>query len=634
VPPKLKSNDELKQLLAGGAPALHAALAARSEAATSLDDALLLATFRRRAESRVVSGLAQASGETAPCSLAVIAGCNTYPLHELITHYLVMGGMQPRLFLGEYDNYIAEILEPGSALYRFEPQVVFLIPSVARCSYTGGLADPRPEPEREAQGTVAQLLDLCARLHERSRAEIVLANFPLPAGFDPGPYRARSLGSPWSFRKLVNLELGLNAPSYVHVCDVEFLAHRIGGTRAEDARGWFESKQQFSPDMTLAVAREVAHIVGGLRRPPRKVLAVDLDNTLWGGVVGDDGVEGIEIGTTSPRGEAYRAFQSHLLGLSRRGLLLAVCSKNDHDKAMEPFQRHPEMVLRPEHFVAFKANWDPKPDNLRAISDELGLGLDSFAFVDDDPLQVDMVERYTPEVAAVLLNPDPAARVRQLEDCRLFEPQSVTREDASRTESYRVRAAQSERLAVISDLGAYLSELEMVARVRGFTEVDVPRISQLINKSNQFNLTTRRRTEAEVRALVGDPAYLAFSVRLSDRFSDHGLISVVIARLEGPSATIDTWLMSCRVLQRRVEEEALNQLAHAAAAQGCETLSGSYLATPKNEMVRELLPRLGFVLVVKERERSDYRLDLRNYTPVATGIRVVRDVVPVGASLP
>jgi FkbH-like protein len=297
-----------------------------------------------------------------------------------------------------------------------------------------------------------------------------------------------------------------------------------------------------------------------------------------------------------------------------------VCSKNDLDKALAPFERHPEMVLRRDDIVAFHANWRPKPDNLREIAAELNLGLDSLVFVDDNPAEIEIVRRFTPEVATLLLGPDPADYVGQLEDARFFESRTLTAEDAQRTRQYQRQARAEVLLASATDMDAYLASLEMVATVRPFRPADVPRIAQLINKSNQFNLTTRRRSEAEVQRLVGDPEHVTFSIRLADRFGDHGLIAVVIGRL-AEFLEVDTWLMSCRVLNRQVEEETMREIFRLAEGR---TVRGRYLPTEKNRMVRDLYPRMGFVVAGEEPTgAATFTAPPRELAP--THIRIARE---------
>jgi FkbH-like protein len=352
------------------------------------------------------------------------------------------------------------------------------------------------------------------------------------------------------------------------------------------------------------------------------VLVLDLDNTLWGGVVADDGLEGIEIGDTSPRGEAFKAFQRYVASLKDRGVLLAVCSKNDHALAIEVFEKHPEMVLRAGDFVSFQANWEPKSDNLRQMAAELDLGMDSFVFVDDNPAEIEIVRQFAPEVTAILLADDPADYVGQLQDCRLFEPRGITPEDLERTDQYRAETQRQTVLASAVDMDAYLESLTMEAEICEFTPFDVPRLAQLINKSNQFNLTTRRRTEAEVHALIGQTDHVCFSARLRDRFGDHGLISVVIGQVSDGVLRIDTWLMSCRVLKRQVEELVLNELCRLAQRKGCSRLEGVYLPTAKNEMVRDHYSRMGFRTHCVTPDFVEYVLELDSSRPRPVKIKL------------
>jgi len=610
---------ELKRLASLQDPRFFPALRACTLAARGCEEVLPLSSLRKRAARE---GLAPAQQAV---RVALIGGYTLHPLNELIAHLLSVTqpiSLKAELLLGDFDNYMSELLEGSSRLYEFKPDVVVFLPSHHRCRYTGHLFDSRERQESEARGLAAHILDLCRTAHQRSGAEIIVANFPLPSGFDPGAYRTRTLASDWSFRKLVNLELGLSAPSFVHVCDAEFLSARRGTLESSDPRAWFESKQPYGPGLLLDVAREVVHLISTMRRSPKKVAVLDLDNTLWGGVVGDDGLDGIEIGDTSPRGEAFKAFQEYLLSLTHRGILLAVCSKNDRDKAVEPFERHPEMVLRMKDFVSFKADWQPKSESIRQIAAELNLGLDSLVFIDDNPAEIEIVRQFTPEVEGILLGDDPAGYVAAVQDARCFEPKTVTAEDTERVKQYQQEAQRQNLLTTVTDMDAYLGSLSMEAVLREFRTVDVPRISQLINKSNQFNLTSTRRTEAEVAAVLADPAYVAFTVRLVDRFGDYGLISVVICRTEGEDAEIDTWLMSCRVLKRQVEHEALNEIVRLARSRNCSRIKGVYLPTAKNGMVRDHYPALGFTPLRAAGERLEFELNPLSYTNKPTRIRI------------
>jgi FkbH-like protein len=611
----------LKNLLLKGDPEFWEQLKTCTRSARDFEEMFLLSSLRKKARARKVLS-PKPAGEK--LRLAMLGGYSLYPLHELIEHLCEVENFPVELWQGDYDNYISEIMDDDSKLYSFAPQVVFLLPAERRCTYTGNLADPRELPQAEARRAVDSLLELARKLNEKTGAEVITTNFRLPAQHDLGAFRSRTLGSDWSFRKWVNLELGLAAPAYLHICDWEFLASRIGGLAARDERSWFESKQPCSPALLVELAREAAQLVLSLKRAPKKVLILDLDNTLWGGVVADDGLEGIELGDTSPRGEAFKAFQKYIVSLKQRGVLLAVCSKNDFARAAEPFEKHPDMVLKMDDIVCFKANWDPKSENIRAMAPELNLGLDSFVFVDDNPAEIEIVRQFVPEVTTILLGPDPSDYVAQLADCRLFEPRSITNEDAGRTGQYRSDARRKALEASVTDMASYLESLQMEAVISEFTPVDVPRLSQLINKSNQFNLTTHRRSEAEVIAVMQDPEYAGYSMRLKDRFGDHGLISIVIGKKCGETLHIDTWLMSCRVLKRQVEEAVLNELARLAKLKNCVRLQGVYLPTAKNEMVRDFYGRMGFTLTSESETQREFELRLEDFQPSPTKIKITR----------
>ena len=602
----------LNELFKTRNPQFFQHLEQETRSSESFPDLIALNTLRKRS---LKAGFSLVAGGS--LRLAIVGGCTLRPLADLIEHLAsVLGNLSVELWLGEYDNYIAEIMDKGSALYDFKPELVLLLPSEQRCAYPGLLSDPRERQRSYAESVVQELLSLCKHIEEKSGSEIILGNYRLPPDFGAGPLRYSSLGSEYNLKKWINLELGLGPPQSVHLCDIEFLSNRLGTSLSADRKGWFESKQPFSVELMVEVAREIAHIIASRRKAPKKVLILDLDNTLWGGVIGDDGIEGIELGTTSPRGEAFRQFQLYLKSLAARGVLLAVCSKNELSVAMEPFEKHPEMALRLSDIVSFKANWEPKSDNIRQIALDLNLTLDSLVFVDDNPAEIDIVRQHLPEVSAIWLEDDPAQFPVKLDASRLFEQRSLTHEDLNRTEQYKQESLRQGLLASTTDLDAYLASLEMRATVAEFSAFDIPRISQLINKSNQFNLTTKRRTEAEVRAVMQDPRYATFTIRLSDKFGDLGIICIVICKSESTVFEIDTWLMSCRVLKRQVENEARNEIVRLATERGCHCIVGTYLPTSKNGMVSAFYPLMGFDLVEATEGRSTYHLIVDQNLPL------------------
>jgi len=394
--------------------------------------------------------------------------------------------------------------------------------------------------------------------------------------------------------------------------DIARAATWVGLERWSDPAMWHHAKTPLSIKFVPLYADLVARVLAAITGKARKCLVLDLDNTLWGGVIGDDGVEGIALGQGSASGEAFLDIQRLAKRLRQRGVILAVCSKNEHDAAVKPFREHPEIVLKEDDIAVFQANWTDKATNLRAIAEMLQIGIDSLVFLDDNPVERGQVRRELPMVAVPELPEDPALYPRTLMAGGWFEAISFVEEDAKRADDYSAQAKRRE-LESTSDVAGYLKSLDMICGCKPFDAVGRSRISQLVNKSNQFNLTTRRYTEAQVAAAEADPDLFTLQVRLSDRFGDSGMISVIIFRREGEQWVNDTWLMSCRVLGRRVEEAVLAEVVRAARAEGATRLIGEYIPSPKNKMVEKHYEKLGFTAVDNVDGVTTWALDLAGY---------------------
>ena len=517
-----------------------------------------------------------------PVRLAVLGSSTTAQLPPLLTLHGLAAGLALEIYEAPFGSYRQQILDPNSALYAFKPQAALLFVNYRDAEESS--------PEDEA-GRWAGLWKL---LRERSGCAVLMNTFDAPAERPGGNLEASLPESRLARLRRLNVLLAERAQGGAALLvDCDHLSGVVGKERWHDARFWHHAQQAIAPSSLPRYAAEAAAVLMAAFGRARKCLVLDLDNTLWGGVVGDDGVAALEIGET-PRGEAFAEFQRYLKALARRGVLLAVCSKNDAANAREPFEKRPEMILRLDDFSAFVANWEDKATGLRAIAKKLNLGLDALAFADDSAGERELVRRFCPEVAVVDLPEDPADYVRTLDALRLFETISVSAEDRGRAAHFAAEAARTALQEQATDLPSFLRGLEMRAEAGPFQEADVARLAQLINKTNQFNLTTRRTTEAEVFALTADAAAWTLSVRLADRLGDYGLISAVVARKRGDDFEIDTWLMSCRVLGRDVEKLVYNRLVEAARVAGAKTLVGRYLPTAKNGLVKDLFRELGF----------------------------------------
>lgn len=477
------------------------------------------------------------------------------------------------------------------------------------------LSEPRLEDGAEFVDQQAEQLTAIVRAFRRHSGTLVilqtLAQPPEPLF---GSFDQRVAGTVrWMISRMNEAIWRIAGDEGLSVLDVAALAEQVGTQVWFDPSEWFAYKMPFSGTCGAIYAEWLARLIGAIRGNARKCLVLDLDNTCWGGVIGDDGVDGIRIGEGSSLGEAHLAVQRLALQLRERGIILAIASKNDDAVARGPFRELDHMLLREEHIAAFQANWIDKPANLKAIARTLNIGTDALVMLDDNPAERAMIRAALPEVAVPELPSDPAQFTRLLSAAGYFEAIGFSQDDRIRAQSYAAQAQRAEVRASTESLEDYLQSLEMVIGMRPFDSLNRARITQLINKTNQFNLTTRRHSEAQVEAFEGDPACQTLQVRLRDRFGDMGIIGAVIARQSGDILDVETWVMSCRVLGRQVEEAMLAQLVAQAREIGVRRITARYIPTAKNGMVRDLFDRLGLGL---EAETADgervYGLDVAN----------------------
>jgi FkbH-like protein len=534
-----------------------------------------------------------------PFRIGLISNATSHFIMPALVASAARHGVALECIEADYDQVMQTALSPDSPINQARCDAVLMA-----IDQRGLALNPTPGDAQAAQQTVEAALaymdTIRKGLRSHSKAICILQTLPRPAESSFGSFDLVLSGTKRQLVDEVNRGIARDvAGTEDLLLDVAHIAETVGVADWHDATLWNMAKLPFASAFLPLYADHVCRLIAALRGKSRKCLILDLDNTVWGGVIGDDGLEGIVIGQGDATGEAHLEVQRTALTLRDRGVVLAVSSKNTDEIARQPFREHPEMLLREEHIAVFQANWNDKATNIKAIADELSLGLDAMVFLDDNPAERGLVRQMLPQVAVPELPDDPALYARTLLAAGYFEAIAFSGEDRRRAEFYQNNARRVTLQKQAGDVDAYLASLNMRMTLQPFDDTGRARIAQLINKSNQFNLTTRRYTEADVAAAQNDPDAFTLQVRLADGLGDNGMISVLICRREQDDWIIDTWLMSCRVLGRKVETAVLQELITQAAARGIRRLVGSYLPTEKNKLVEDHYAKLGFTLFDK-----------------------------------
>lgn len=549
--------------------------------------------------------------------IAILGDSATQQLAVALKGMGTANGLALQVFDADYDQMDAQTVDPHSALYAFAPDYMLIFPCVEKLL----MRYQDTPPEARALFAEAECRRYCAlfeRVARYTKAKLLLVDFPACAD---GVFGNGALRTAESFpyqRQLLNTKLAeklCNDYPNVYPIALSAIQVQLGQERFYDARIWHLAKLAVRTEVLPLFASAVLDVIQSLRGQIKKCVVVDLDNTLWGGVIGDDGLEGIELGELGA-GPAFIALQRWLKNLRERGVLLAVCSKNNADIAMEVFEKHPDMILRLSDIAMFVANWDDKASNIRHIQQTLNIGMDSIVFLDDNPFERDLVRTVLPAITVPELPDDPAMVLPYLQSLCLFEAAGCSDEDRLRTKRYQAQINRAEAEQNFDSYEAYLASLHMQAVVEPFAPFYFARIAQLSQRSNQFNLRTVRYTEAEIAAIADDDRYITRYMTLSDRFGEHGLVSVVILQKRQNALFIDTWLMSCRVLRRGAEQYLFDRVVEAALANGFDTLVGEYLPTAKNAMVAEFYTECGMTAL----GNGLFTLDCKQYQPHKTAI--------------
>ena len=535
--------------------------------------------------------------------------------------FFIAAGFDPRLYVSPYGAYHCEICAEDSALVQSEPDIVIVIENWRDyAEYQPALTATKDETAAALDKVVSERTALLARLHERTGAPVYLSEIVTPNRRADGFFALNRPAGVTRFLREINRLTAERKPDAVRLIDLDDTAAAYGKNDWFDDSAWFLSKQPFSLSALTAAANAVSAPILNAFGVTRKCLALDLDGTLWGGVAGDDGPLGIRLDPNDAVGEAHRDFQRTVLSYRRRGVLLAVCSKNDEATAREVFEKNPYCLLKMNHFAAFYANWDSKVTNLKRIAADLNIGTDALVFFDDNPAEREWVRSALPEVAVIDVPADPAAYSAALDQARVFDWVSLTAEDISRAETFSANRSREALKAEALDYPSYLRSLEMRAVIRELRDSDAARFVQLFNKTNQFNLRTERYQNEDIERMRADEKTTLLTVELQDRFSQYGIISALILREsiadfpesepEEKTLSIAGWVMSCRVFNRGLESFILRDLRERAAAIGARYLTAAFRPTAKNGYLADQLDPLGFQALRATGDETLYRYDV------------------------
>ena len=558
--------------------------------------------------------------------IAVLGGSTTNDIIDMTELFLLNYGINPTFYASEYNRYWQDAVFDNPELEAFAPDIVFIHTSNRNIIQYPDINCTKERADELFSAQMKHFETMWQAIESKYHCPVIQNNFELPY------FRLMGNRDNYDFRGRVNFVNRLNAAfaDYAasregfYINDINYLSACYGLDEWSNPAYWHMYKYCMCVSAIPDFAFNLAGIIKSVFGKNKKSLVLDLDNTLWGGVVGDDGVDGIEIGQETHMGQVYSEFQKYLGLVKDTGVMLTVCSKNDEENAIAGLN-HPEGSLRPDDFIMIKANWENKDRNIVSIAEGLNIGLDALVFLDDNPAERAIVSAQLPMVAVPELE-RPEDYIKTVDRSHFFEITSFSGDDLKRNEMYKKNAERAALQSQFSDYGEYLASLEMNAVIDDFLPVYLQRITQLTNKSNQFNLTTRRFTTAEMEAVFADNSYIRLYGKLADKFGDNGIVSVVIGKINGDTLDIILWLMSCRVLKRDMELAMLDALCERAKERGLKTLTGYYYPTAKNKMVKDLYQSFGFTQVsVDEDGNTVWTLPLDGYTCKNKYINVERN---------
>ncbi|MDD5924318.1 MAG: HAD-IIIC family phosphatase [Clostridia bacterium] len=547
--------------------------------------------------------------------IAILGGSTTSDIKQILELFLLNYGIKPTFYESEYNQFYEDAVFGNNELDNFNPDIVLIHTSNRNIISYPEIIDTKEEVDKKLNSEFARFISVWKSIAEKFGCTIIQNNFEYPL------YRLLGNKDATDFHGRVNFitKLNLKFAEYAeendnfYINDINYLSSQYGLNQWSDEFYWYMYKYTLAVPAIPDLAFNIAKIIKALFGKNKKALALDLDNTLWGGIVGDDGVENLSIGQETARSEAYFEFQEYIKAHKQLGILLNINSKNEMKNALAGLE-HPEGVLRKDDFVIIKANWNPKSQNLAEIANELNIGIDSIAFIDDNPAEREIINQTFPDVDTPDIGEMPEKYIRILDSCGFFECVSISDEDLNKVKMYKQNAERADLLNSFTNYADYLKSLKMTARIENFIPMYMQRITQLTNKSNQFNLTTRRYTQAEIEQVAKSCEYITLYGKLSDKFGDNGVVSVVIGHKDGDTLNIDLWIMSCRVLKRDMEYAMMDKVIAECKEASVKTILGYYYPTAKNGMVRDFYKLQGFDKIEEDESgNTTWRLDVETY---------------------
>lgn len=545
--------------------------------------------------------------------IAILGGSTTSDIKNILELFLLKNGIEPEFYESEYNKYFEDVMFDNSKLKEFKPDIIYIHTSYRNVSDFPHIVDSKEITEEKLHNQYSKFERMWDKIYTDYNCTIIQNNFEML------PYRLLGNRDSSDYHGKINFISKLNLMLYAYaqthknfyINDINYLSASYGLEKWHDMSSWYLYKYICCINAIPLIAFNISKIIKAIYGKNKKAFVMDLDNTMWGGIVGDDGVENLEIGQETASAEAFSEFQEYIKSHKDLGILLNINSKNDYENAIAGLN-HPDSKVSPDDFICIKANWQNKAQNISEIAQELNLGADSFVFVDDNPAEREMVSRQIDGITLPELT-NVENYIQLIDKYGYFENISLSEDDMNRNEMYKANHQRVKQQEIFVDYDEYLCSLEMEAEIRPFEDIYLQRIAQLTNKSNQFNLTTKRYSQNDIENIAKDKKYIHLYGKLKDKFGDNGLVSVIIGKKENDILNIELWLMSCRVLKRGMEDAMLDALVKESKNQGIKKLNGYYFKTAKNNMVKDFYKTFGFTKIDEQGEDTTWELDITTY---------------------